>query len=407
MIVLIPSLEPDHRLPELVRLLRSELSGELPESSGLRGSREPRGKSSGVRILIVDDGSGPAYEKTFTEAAAAGAVVIGYPTNRGKGFALRHGFEWCLANAPGETVVCADSDGQHTPADIARVAAESERHPQALVLGVRGFVGDVPLRSRFGNNMSALVFRLASGVRVDDTQTGLRAYGACQLSELLEVPGDRFEWEQNALIMAARRGREIVQVPIATVYLDENSSSHFRPLADSYRVFRSLLGALGAGVMSGAAGGSRLGAAGSGIGGVNIGVGVLKFAGSGLVSWALEMVLFLLLQAHIGVVLGVVLARLMSASVNFLMNKFAVFGERSRENTRRQVVGYVTLAAILLVSTAVGVQVLTSIGLAAWLAKLVMDISGLVVSFRVQSRVIFSEGSGAKDQRFRDAHYAQ
>lgn len=224
MIVLIPSLEPDHRLPELVRLLRGELSGELPESSGLRGSREPRGKSSGVRILIVDDGSGPAYEKTFAEAAAAGAVVIGYPTNRGKGFALRHGFEWCLANAPGETVVCADSDGQHTPADIARVAAESERHPQALVLGVRGFVGDVPLRSRFGNNMSALVFRLASGVRVDDTQTGLRAYGACQLPELLEVPGDRFEWEQNALIMAARRGREIVQVPIATVYLDENSS---------------------------------------------------------------------------------------------------------------------------------------------------------------------------------------
>ncbi len=381
MIVLIPSLEPDHRLPELVRLLRSEV-------------RE-------ARLLIVDDGSGPAYEGTFAEAAAEGAVVIGYPTNRGKGFALRYGFEWCLANAPGVAVVCADSDGQHTPADIARVAAESERNPEALVLGVRGFVGDVPLRSRFGNAMSALVFRLASGVRVDDTQTGLRAYGARQLPELLEVPGDRFEWEQNALLMAARRGREIVQVPIATVYLDENSSSHFRPLADSYRVFRSLLGGVGAGVMGGAGGlsggsGSGAGGPGAGVrtGGLSVGSGVLKFAGSGLVAWALEMVLFLLLQAHIGVVWAVVLARLTSASVNFLMNKFAVFGERSRENTRRQAVGYLALAAVLLVTTAVGVEVLTSIGLAAWLAKLVMDVSGLAVSFRVQSRVIFAEGSG-------------
>ncbi len=364
MIILIPSLEPDHRLPELVRLLRGELRG-----GGLSG------EASGVRILIVDDGSGPDYEGTFAEAAAAGAVVIGYSTNRGKGFALRHGFEWCLANAPGETVVCADSDGQHTPADIARVAEESERNPEALVLGVRGFVGDVPLRSRFGNTMSALAFRLASGVQVGDTQTGLRAYGACQLPELMEVPGDRFEWEQNALLMAARGGREIVQLPIATVYLDENASSHFRPLADSYRVFRSLLGGAGLGARA----------------------GVLKFAGSGLVAWSLEMVLFLVLQVHIGVVLAVVLARLTSASVNFAMNKFAVFGERSRENTHRQVVGYVTLAAILLVSTAVGVKVLTSIGLTAWLAKLVMDISGLVVSFRVQSRVIFADGNGEMD----------
>lgn len=156
MIVLIPSLEPDHRLPELVRLLRGELSGELPESSGLRGSREPRGKSSGVRILIVDDGSGPAYEG-LRRGAAAGAVVIGYPTNRGKGFALRHGLSGASRTRRAKRWCAPTRTRQHTPADIARVAAESERHPQALVLGVRGFVGDVPLRSRFGNNMSALV----------------------------------------------------------------------------------------------------------------------------------------------------------------------------------------------------------------------------------------------------------
>ena len=183
MIVVIPSLEPDRRLPDLV----CDIRRELPDA----------------QILVVDDGSGPGYCPIFQEARDNGARVIGYSRNRGKGYALRTAFRWCLENAPGQEVVCADSDGQHRPADIAAVAREARSDPQALVLGVRAFAGDVPARSRFGNAMSAQFFRLASGVKVSDTQTGLRGYGPGQLKGLLDVPGDRFEWELNALLAAA------------------------------------------------------------------------------------------------------------------------------------------------------------------------------------------------------------
>ena len=228
MIVVIPALEPDRRLPDLV----CDIRRELPDA----------------QVLVVDDGSGPAYSPIFQEARDNGARVIGYSRNRGKGYALRTAFRWCLENAPGQEVVCADSDGQHRPADIAAVAREARSDPQALVLGVRAFAGDVPARSRFGNAMSAQFFRLASGVKVADTQTGLRGYGPDQLKGLLDVPGDRFEWELNALLAAADAKRRIVQTPIETVYIDANSGSHFRPLRDSWRVFRPLLAFAGAGV---------------------------------------------------------------------------------------------------------------------------------------------------------------
>lgn len=338
MIVLVPSLQPDHRLPGLVRELRTK----LPRAS----------------VLIVDDGSGPDYVGTFAAAASLGATVIGYPDNHGKGFALRRGFAWCLENAPGETVVCADSDGQHGPEDIARVAQESERFPEALVLGVRGFTGDVPLRSRFGNAASSLFVRFSSGVRVRDTQTGLRAYGYGQLTELVATEGDRFEWELNALMAAARNKREIRQVPIATVYLDGNSGSHFRPVADSIRVFRPLL----------------------------------AFAGSGLATWALEMALFLVLQSHVGLIVAVVVARTISCGVNFALNKFSVFRERSRDNAHRQALEYGALVVALMGLAAAGVQALAWLGFPVWLAKVLLDIGGSFISFSVQHRLIFVRG---------------
>ena len=111
MIVVIPALEPDRRLPDLV----CDIRRELPDA----------------QVLVVDDGSGPAYSPIFQEARDNGARVIGYSRNRGKGYALRTAFRWCLENAPGQEVVCADSDGQHRPADIAAVARQARSDPQA------------------------------------------------------------------------------------------------------------------------------------------------------------------------------------------------------------------------------------------------------------------------------------
>lgn len=336
MIVLIPSLEPTDSLPDLVK----SLAAALPEA----------------RVLIVDDGSGPAYAPVFRAAEKCGAVVVGYGTNRGKGYALRTGFAWCMDHAPDDVVVCADSDGQHTPRDIAAVAAEAEEYPDAVVLGVRAFSGNVPARSRIGNWTSEQFFRLASGVRVSDTQTGLRAYGPHQLAGLMDIPGDRFEWELGALLAAADSRREIREVPIETVYLNGNSGSHFRPVADSWRVFRPLL----------------------------------SFAGASFGSWALEMLLFLVLQGHIGIVAAVIIARVISGAANFAFNKTRVFNDPSPRLVRRQAVEYVLLALFLTGVTILGVKLLVFAGLPVWLAKCALDLSGFGLSYTAQRRWIFS-----------------
>ena len=88
------------------------------------------------------------FARVFDDAAAAGAEVIGYAENRGKGHALKVGFAHVRANYPGEHVVSADSDGQHLPSDILRIAERLRSEPHALVLGGREFSGDVPARSR-------------------------------------------------------------------------------------------------------------------------------------------------------------------------------------------------------------------------------------------------------------------
>ncbi|MCI4065680.1 glycosyltransferase family 2 protein [Micromonospora sp. R77] len=221
MILLAPVYQPGERLPELVTDLRAA--------------------APGLRVVVVDDGSsGPGPDRALDAARDLGCTVLRHETNRGKGVALRTGFRYVADTWPGEDVVCADADGQHTVTDILRVA---ERVPAtgATVLGVRRLDGRMPARSRFGNVLTALLFRAATGCPVRDTQTGLRAYPAAELDWLLTIPGDRFEYEMAALLEATRAGHPIEQVTIATHYVRGNASSHFGSLADSVRVYRPLL----------------------------------------------------------------------------------------------------------------------------------------------------------------------
>ena len=202
-----------------------------------------------TRVLVVDDGSGPAYEGVLAAARAAGAVVTGYPVNAGKGEALRTGLARVIRLWPGADVVCADADGQHTPADIAAVARRVHETGR-MTLGVRAFTGSVPLRSRLGNSVTALLFRGATGWRLRDTQTGLRGYPAGELEWLLEVPGDRYEYELSTLLRSHELGMAVEEIEIATVYKPGNASSHFRPLQDSARIYAPLLRFTGASLAS-------------------------------------------------------------------------------------------------------------------------------------------------------------
>lgn len=195
------------------------------------------------RIIVVDDGSGPEYEAYFRQAKGyPQCVLLRHEVNRGKGGALKTAFAWFLEHTGEDLgVVTVDGDGQHTAADALRCARELESHPDSLVLGVRQFDGaDVPLRSRIGNQATIWCFRVLCGVGVSDTQTGLRAIGTDFLRALCTVPGDRYEFETNMLLATSRLGIPIREVPIRTVYLEQNATSHFNPLRDSLAIYRQI-----------------------------------------------------------------------------------------------------------------------------------------------------------------------
>ena len=191
---------------------------------------------AGTDVVVVDDGSAADLD----EVAALGCTVLRHDTNKGKGVALKTGLRHILGAFPGRAVVCADPDGQHHIEDILKVGAHLTE--ERIVLGMREFSGeDVPWRSRFGNRLTSDLFHAATGRDLQDTQTGLRGYPAHLLPWLAEVPGERFEYEMNVLIEAARAGVPIDEVAITTSYTDGNSSSHFGSVTDSVRIYAPLL----------------------------------------------------------------------------------------------------------------------------------------------------------------------
>lgn len=184
-------------------------------------------------IVVVDDGSGPEYAEVF---AACTATVLRHPKNLGKGAALRTGMGHILAAYPDCGVVTADADGQHHPEDIRRVAQRLEREPQSLVLGSRGFNGDVPGRSRAGNRLSSAGFRLLMGQKLRDTQTGLRGIPRNLLAQLVSMNSSGYEFEVDMLTAAKHLSIPIAEEPIRTIYEPGNPTSHFNPLKDSMRI---------------------------------------------------------------------------------------------------------------------------------------------------------------------------
>jgi len=134
-------------------------------------------------------------------------------------------------------VVTADADGQHTVKDILRTAAELFDHPRHLILGSRRFDGAVPFRSKLGNVMTRRIMRALTGQKLVDTQTGLRAVPIDFVPELLRLKATGYDFELEMLMACRHTARLIAEVPIATIYIDDNRSSHFNPLLDSMAVY--------------------------------------------------------------------------------------------------------------------------------------------------------------------------
>ena len=333
---LIPAYRPDKILAGLVRDLAKQ----------------------DLRVIVVDDGSGPDYEALFAVCAET-ALVLHHENNRGKGAALKTGLAWLRDHVPGPyTVVTLDADGQHSVSDAVKVAEAAGLDPAALILGSRKQGQGCPLRSRFGNGVTRLVYRAAVRTRIYDTQTGLRAFSNRMVPALLDVPGERYEYEMNVLLRLAEEGTAIREVPIETIYLDGNQSSHFDTLRDSWRIYKD----------------------------------ILKFSASSLLGFTVDYLLFSLLTFLTGGTLFAnVTARFFSAGVNFSVNRWLVF--RDKGPFWRSAAQYFALASGILAANSVILFSLTALGLDPYLAKLLTELILFLCSFFVQKKFIFRKKS--------------
>ena len=317
-------------------------------------------------LVVVDDGSAITSDAVFAAAAAHPRVtLLRHAVNAGKGRALKTAFNHCLLHQRElRGVVTADADGQHSSHDIARVAEALAATPHALVLGVRDFGSEVPLRSRFGNSLTRLVFRLLYGLNVRDTQTGLRALPLTALPPLLKVAGERYEYESSMLISVLRWRMPLREVVIETIYLDGNSSSHFNVVRDSMKIYFVLL----------------------------------RFMLSSLSTSAVDFIVFSLAFLWSGnLAAGMLWGRGAALTVNFALNKRLVF--RQRGSGYAVLVQYLALVALLALLSYLSIRALQSwFGLSTLPAKLLAESLLFIVSFSVQHDLIFSASRHESDE---------
>ena len=215
--ILIPAYRPDHLLIELLQKLKAE----------------------NFDIVVVNDGSGEEYQSVFDEAQKYATILV-QNINRGKGAALRYGFSYVnLHQMNHNYVITCDADGQHAIKDIIRVN-DKLHETDNVVLGSRRFDKNVPKRSRNGNFMSRLCRTLLTKEYVRDDQCGLRGFPMQDVFNIISLQGDHYEYEMNVICNLQIKRLKFEEVPIETIYLDNNKSSHFKPSLDTFRIQRTI-----------------------------------------------------------------------------------------------------------------------------------------------------------------------
>lgn len=352
-VILIPSLNPDEILLDYVKKLISS--------------------SKNIDVVVVDDGSKEELKYIFEKLKKLDrCVVLTHAVNLGKGRALKNGFNYFINNYSSEEVngiITADSDGQHAILDVLKIADElNSAEEETLVLGTRDFnLENVPFKSRKGNKITTFVFKLLYGKKINDTQTGLRGLTYNFVKDCISLDGERFEYEINMLIEVVKKKIKIVETTIETIYFDNNSETHFRPVMDSIKIYSVMF------------------------------KNFFKFALSGISSAILDIVLFSILYGlfdcfigkSVSILLATVGARIVSSLFNYSINKNVVFNANKQKNT---IVKYYVLCAVQTFASWGLVNlgyIFTKELIHPSLIKILIDGFLFLVSFQIQQKWVF------------------
>ena len=178
-----------------------------------------------VEVLVVNDGS---TDDTAAIAEAAGAQVLHHPYSMGNGAAIKTG----ARAAQGDILVFMDADGQHDPADIARLLAKLDTGYD-MVVGARGQGSQASVGRGLAN---ALYNRLASWMTnhpVLDLTSGFRAVRASKFREFIHLLPNGFPYPTTSTMAFFRSGYPVAYEPI--VAAKRIGKSHIRILRDGSR----------------------------------------------------------------------------------------------------------------------------------------------------------------------------
>lgn len=334
-VVLIPAYEPTSRLINLLKEL----------------------KKHSFKVVIVNDGSGIKYDDIFIEAKNYGTVLT-HDFNKGKGRALKTGIKYIHDNMEKDCIVVTmDCDGQHTVNDLLKISKYAICHPDMLILGKRIRSKKTPLRSRFGNSITRFFYKLITHIDVYDTQTGLRAFSNKLSPFMLSIEGERFEYEMNVLLKCPTNKIKIKEIEIETIYIDNNSHSHFDTVKDSILVYKE----------------------------------IFKFLMSSIISFIIDYLSYsVILVITNSLTLSNIIARIISSTVNYNVNKRIVF--KNKSDGHKQIFEYFILALIILSINTIVLNILvTYLSVNIFVAKIIVEICLFILSWFIQKKVIFYE----------------
>ena len=350
--VLIPAYKPQG--PRLMSLIEALLPYEFAD------------------IIIVDDGGKDEFADVFSALKKTGCTVITHEQNKGKGRALKTGLAEYQARFPeGMGVVTADADGQHLPEDIVKTAEVLAENPDKLVLGCRTLGKEMPFTSRFGNTLTRVIFSLVSGVKVSDTQTGLRGIPAGYIEKIAALKGERYEFEMHMLLELKPMGLAHIEVPIKTIYLENNASSHFNRIKDSFLIYQMFFKYIFVGIASFIVDY-----------GIYTGMNLLLpsvMARPNRLLWGLPLV----------VIIANITGRVISSCFNFTFNRKILLPKHHKGQSIAHQAGkyYLLVAAAMLLDTLLVSSL--SLIISKYIAKIIVGLVIFICNFFVQKRVVY------------------
>lgn len=324
------------------------------------------------KIVVVNDGSDEECNSIFEKVAqvSSNIVILKHSVNLGKGRALKTAFNYVLNTYP-DCVgsVAADCDGQHGIDDVIKCAESLKENPSKLIIGVRDFnKKDVPFKSRYGNKITRIIFKLFIGLSIKDTQTGLRAQSNDLMKIFIKTNGERYEYETNMLIECKQSNIPIEQVPISTIYIEKNQTSKFNPIKDSLSIYKLFA----------------------------------KYIVSAISSFIIDVILFniflLLLNKYEvpnSIIIATVVARILSSLYNFKINAKMVFKNMNKTSLIR----YIILVILQMIVSAFTVDYLSRIiPINVTVIKIVVDLIIFIVNFVVQREFVFRQENKQKKE---------